>query len=173
MWLYKKIINKICGAFEYIAMICLVAMVVVVMTQVVGRYVFSNTPSWTEELARQFVVIFSFVGIAIGVRDKIHIALTIFADAFLKKLELPLEILVKFVVLVLGIMLSINMGLLFSMLRYNKLPGTGIPVLCIYAFPTLIGILVSCIAFYQIYDHVKHGTDEQQRAKLEQERGNK
>jgi len=63
----------------------------------------------------------------------------------------------------LGVMISINMGLLFTMLRYNRLPGTGIPILVIYAFPTVIGILVAAIAAYQVYDHIKNGTDEEQQ----------
>jgi len=161
--LYKKIINGICSVFEYFALFCLVGMVVAVLIQVTGRYVFSNSPGWTEEIARQFMIIFSFIGIAIGVRDKIHIALTVIADNLLKKIKLPVEILGKLLVLILGIMMSVNMGLLFSRLKYNTLPGTGIPVLWIYSFPTAIGVLIALISIYQIYDHFKYGTDEQQK----------
>jgi TRAP-type C4-dicarboxylate transport system permease small subunit len=151
--------------FEIIAGLSLAAMLVVVVIQVVMRYFFSNTPGWTEEMARQLMILFCFIGIAVGVRDKIHIALTIITDRAFKKIRLPLEILGKALVCVMGIMMSINMGPYFTKLRYNTLPGTGIPVGYEYAFPTAVGVLVALIAVYQIYEHCKYGTDEDQLTK--------
>jgi len=150
-----------CDVFEYIAVLCLAAMVVVVLIQVTGRYVFSKTPGWSEEMARVFMIIFSFIGIAIGVRDKIHIAMSVVVDILLKKIRLPIEIFGKLLIMTLGVMMSVNMGRLFSMLQYNRLPGTGIPILWIYIFPTAVGVLMALLAVYQIYDHFKSGTDEQ------------
>ena len=163
MNLYKKIVNGICDAFELVAALCLAAMVVVVVIQVTGRYVFSNTPGWSEELARQLMIIFCFIGMAVGVRDKIHISLTIIVDMGLKKIKLPLETLGKFLIMLMGIMMFINMGPYFTKLKYNRLPGTGIPVGWIYVFPTAVGVLIALIAVYQIYDHFKFGTDEDQK----------
>ena len=162
MSVYKKIVNFLCAVMEYIAILCLVAMVIAVMVQVTGRYVFRNTPGWSEEMARQFMIIFSFIGMAIGVRDKIHIAMSVFVDFVLKKIRLQVEICGKLLIMVLGIMMSVNMGLLFRALRYNRLPGTGIPIVYIYIFPTVVGVLMALLVIYQIYDHVKYGTDEDQ-----------
>jgi TRAP-type C4-dicarboxylate transport system permease small subunit len=162
---YKKIVNAICTVFEIIAALSLAAMLVVVTIQVVLRYFFNNAPGWSEEMARQFMILFCFIAMALGVRDKIHIALTIIVDRGLKKIKLPLEIAGKILILVMGIMMSINMGPYFTKLKFNRLPGTGIPVGWQYLFPTAVGVLVSLIAVYQIYDHFKHGTDEQQKKK--------
>jgi TRAP-type C4-dicarboxylate transport system permease small subunit len=161
--LYKKIVNAICTVFEAIAAVSLAAMLVVVSIQVVLRYFFKNTPGWSEEMARQFMILFCFIAMALGVRDKIHIALTIIADRALKKITLPLEIIGKILILVMGIMMCINMGPYFTKLKFNRLPGTGIPVGWQYLFPTAVGVLIALIAVYQIYDHFKYGTDEQQR----------
>jgi TRAP-type C4-dicarboxylate transport system permease small subunit len=160
--LYKKIVNAICTVFEVIAAISLAAMLTVVTIQVVMRYFFSNTPGWSEEMARQFMILFCFIAMALGVRDKIHIALTVIADRGLKKFILPLEIIGKILILIMGIMMSINMGPYFTKLKYNRLPGTGIPVGWEYLFPTAVGVLIALIAVYQIYDHFKYGTDERQ-----------
>ena len=162
MKIYKKIVNGICSVFEIIAVFCLGAMVVAVMIQVTGRYVFSKSPGWSEEIARVFMIIFSFIGIAVGVRDKVHIAMSVVVDLFLKKIRLPIEIFGKVLIMVLGIMISANMGRLFRMLQYNRLPGTGIPILWVYSFPTAVGVLMTLLAIYQVYDHIKHGTDEEQ-----------
>jgi TRAP-type C4-dicarboxylate transport system permease small subunit len=160
---YKKIVRGICVFFEIIAAVSLAAMLVVVSIQVVMRYIFSNSPGWTEEMARQLMILFCFIAMALGVRDKIHIALTIIADRLLKRLTLPLELLGKILVCIMGIMMSLFMGPYFTKLRYNKLPATGIPVGWEYAIPTLMGALISLITVYQIYDHLKGGTDEQQK----------
>jgi TRAP-type C4-dicarboxylate transport system permease small subunit len=138
---------------------------VVVTIQVVMRYFFNNAPGWSEELARQFMILFCFIALAIGVRDKIHIALTVITDGPLKRIRLPLEIAGKILIIVLGIMMFINMGPYFTKLKYNRLPGTGIPVGWEYLFPTAVGVLIALIAVYQVYDHFKHGTDEQQMKK--------
>ena len=159
---YKKIINFFCSILEYMAIFCLAAMVVVIMIQVTGRYVFRITPGWSEELARQFMIIFSFIGILIGVRDKIHISMTVVVDFFLKRINLAIEVFGKVLTMVLGIMMSVNMGLALNTLRYNRLPGTGIPQIWIYIIPTAVGFLIAFVVFYQIYDHIKYGTDEQQ-----------
>jgi TRAP-type C4-dicarboxylate transport system permease small subunit len=160
---YKKIVNAVCTVFEVIAAVSLAAMLVVVTIQVVLRYFFKNTPGWSEEMARQFMILFCFIAMALGVRDKIHIALTIIADRALKKIVLPLEIIGKILILVMGIMMCINMGPYFTKLKFNRLPGTGIPVGWQYLFPTAVGVLIALIAVYQIYDHFKYGTDERQR----------
>lgn len=160
---YKKCVRAVCFVCEVIAALSIVGMLVVVLLNITMRYFFHNAPGWAEELARQFVIIFAFIGIVLGVRDKIHIALTIVADHLPKKFLLPMEILVKVLILFLGIMMSSFMGPYFTKLKYNRLPGTGIPVGFQYLIPTAMGILVSLVAIYQIYDHFKHGTDEDQK----------
>ena len=163
MHTYKKAVNAVCAVFEIIAALSLAAMLIVVTIQVVMRYFFNNAPGWSEEMARQFMILFCFIAMALGVRDKIHIALTIIVDRGLTKFALPLETAGKLLILVMGIMMSINMGPYFTKLKYNRLPGTGIPVGWQYLFPTAVGVLIALIAVYQIYDHCKYGTDEQQR----------
>jgi TRAP-type C4-dicarboxylate transport system permease small subunit len=160
---YRKIVRGICLVFEIIAAISLVGMFVVVFYNVIMRYFFANSPGWAEELARQFMVVFAFSGMALGVRDKLHISLTIVAERALKKFMLPLEIIGKILIIILGILMSIFMEPYFTMLRYNRLPGSGIPAGYTYVFPTAVAVLISLLALYQLYDHFRHGTDEQQK----------
>ena len=160
---YKKIVCGICKFMEILAAVSLVAMLLIVLYNIIMRYCFANSPRWAEEIARQCVVIFCFISIALGIRDKIHISLTIIADNLFKKILLPLEIFNKFLVFILGIMMSLFMGPYFTMLRHNRLPGSGIPVGYIYIFPTVVGVLISLISIYQIYEHFRYGTDEEQK----------
>lgn len=167
MNIYKKIINGIVSIFEVIAALSLMGMLIVVLYNIIMRYFFAASPRWAEEIARQFMVIFVLIGFALGVRDKIHIALTFMVDRLFKKYTLPIEIFNRFLIFCMGIMMSAFMGPYFEKLKYNRLPGSGIPVGYIYIVPTMVGILISLIAIYQIYDYFKYGTDEQQKALAE------
>jgi len=114
------------------------------------------------------MIVFCFIGMALGVRDKLHIALTFVVEKLFKRFILPVEIFNKFLTFCLGIMMSAFMGPYFEKLKYNRLPGSGIPVGFIYIFPTMVGILISLMALYQMYDYFKYGTDEQQKALTEE-----
>ena len=53
----------------------LLCIVVAVQTQVVGRYIFNDTPTWTEALALQLVLYITALGVAVGVRDAGHLGM--------------------------------------------------------------------------------------------------
>ena len=50
----------------------------VVLLQLVARYVFNNSPGWTEEIARYFLVAVVFVGATMSVRRNNHIQVDYF-----------------------------------------------------------------------------------------------
>jgi TRAP-type C4-dicarboxylate transport system permease small subunit len=160
---YRKIVNTICFGFEIFAAVSLGAMVLIVAGTVVSRYFFSVTPGWSEEMARVLMIQFCFIAMAMGVRDKIHIALTAIVDRLPKKIILPLEIAGKIMTCVLGVMICGFMWPYILKLSDNRLPGTGMPVGLSYLIPTLTGGLLTLISVYQIYDHFKYGTDEAQK----------
>ena len=43
--------------------------------QVIGRYIFNDTPTWAEALALLLVLFVTAFGLAVGVRDAGHIGL--------------------------------------------------------------------------------------------------
>jgi TRAP-type C4-dicarboxylate transport system permease small subunit len=163
MNVYKKIVNGLCKTLEIIAAVSLAAMFFIVLYNIIMRYFFRASPGWAEEIARQCVVLFCFIAIALGVRDKVHISLSIFVDRVLKRITLPIEIINKVIILIFGIMMSAFMTQSFDILRYNRLPGSGLRVIYVYTIPIVVGIMISLLCVYQIYDHFKYGTDEQQK----------
>jgi len=58
-----------------LAVIGLIAVILCVQWQVVGRYVFNDTPTWAEALAMLLVLYVTAFGLAVGVRDAGHIGL--------------------------------------------------------------------------------------------------
>lgn len=72
--------------FEYVALIlALAVMVAVIFSQVVMRYVFNNSLSWSEEFARYLFVWFSWMGVSAAVKDKEHLKVDILLTALEKR----------------------------------------------------------------------------------------
>lgn len=75
---FGKIFNRI---EYYFLVFALAVMVAVIFTQVVMRFVFNNSLSWSEEFARYLFVWFSWMGVSAGVKDNDHLKVDILAAA--------------------------------------------------------------------------------------------
>ena len=70
-------VNKI---LDGIAVLCMVLILLLVVAQVVLRYVFNSPLTWSEELAVFVMIWLTFIGSLICMRDKEHIEVTILVD---------------------------------------------------------------------------------------------
>lgn len=70
---------KLLKAFGFVLML---VMVTVTFAQVLARYAFSNSLSWSDEVGRYTFVWMTFIGAAIAVRNRQHVAF----DALVKML---------------------------------------------------------------------------------------
>lgn len=75
-------IKKFAKAEEAFLVLTLVAMVALIFGQVVGRYVFSNAPSWTEEMARYIHIFQVWIGASYAVKLREHIRVEAFVARF-------------------------------------------------------------------------------------------
>ncbi len=77
---------KLFDKFEEKALvIALAVMVVVIFTNVVMRYIFNSSLSWSEEFARYLFVWFSWIGVSAGVKDKEHLRVEILSMSLVKR----------------------------------------------------------------------------------------
>jgi len=94
----------LCGAARNLAGLLLVAMVVVVIMQIVFRYVLNDSLIWTEELAKTMMVWTAFLVAPWAYRVGANVRIEIFVDemprAVRKSLELLLNLLVLWIVIV-------------------------------------------------------------------------
>ncbi|MCX5883159.1 MAG: TRAP transporter small permease [Deltaproteobacteria bacterium] len=67
-------IDKMIEAF---AIVLIIAMVLIVFTQVMTRKLFNFVFFWSEEVTLLCLTWFSFIGIAIGFREKLHIGMDV------------------------------------------------------------------------------------------------
>jgi len=98
-------VNEVlCGAARNLAGLLLVAMVVVVILQIVFRYVLNDSLIWTEELAKTMMVWTAFLVAPWAYRVGANVRIEIFIDemprAVRKSLELFLNLVVLWIVIV-------------------------------------------------------------------------
>jgi TRAP-type C4-dicarboxylate transport system permease small subunit len=63
---------------DYVSAFFISVISVLVISQVICRYVLNNPLSWSEELSRYLIIWLTFVGASLGVRRKGHIAIEVF-----------------------------------------------------------------------------------------------
>lgn len=96
--------TKFCAAVSKVslalAVFGLLAVVLCVQWQVLGRYVLNDTPTWAESLALLLVLFVTAFGLAVGVRDAGHIGLeslvVLLPEAWQHRIELLIHALVAF-----------------------------------------------------------------------------
>jgi C4-dicarboxylate transporter DctQ subunit len=163
-----KSLARVLGWIEdVLCAIALGSVAIIICGQVVSRYVFNYTPSWSEELSRYLIVWTIFIGTAVGVRKNIHIGVDAFirlAPPWMKKV---FEVLLNLIGAVVSAYL-IYLSVLFiqDTIEYEQLsPAMQIPMYLPYlAMP--VGLSFSVVHF--LHDIVKlfttgeepHGADD-------------
>jgi len=120
----------------------LIVLIACVQYQVVGRYVFNDTPTWAEALALLLVLYITALGLAVGVRDAGHIGMDSIVSLLPEKLRLKLEILIHLLVGFFGALMAYN-GYLWASIKWNdQKPMLGIPSSMDYVPLIIAGVLV-------------------------------
>ncbi len=84
----KKFLNNF---EEYFCVWTMAAMTILVFVQVVMRYVFSNSLSWSEELARFTFLWLSWIGASYAVKERSHFRVEMFANMIKGKARIYFE----------------------------------------------------------------------------------
>jgi TRAP-type C4-dicarboxylate transport system permease small subunit len=123
--------TKFCAALSKLslalAVIGLLAVVLCVQWQVIGRYIFNDTPTWAEALAMLLVLFVTAFGLAVGVRDAGHIGMESLIVLLPEKMRIKLEIFIHLLVGIFGA-LMVQSGWLWASAKWNeKKPMLPVP----------------------------------------------
>lgn len=123
--------TKFCIALSKLCLIlavtCLLTVILCVQWQVVGRYIFNDTPTWAEALALLLVLFVTAFGLAVGVRDSGHIGLESLVVLLPEKWQHRIEILIHFLVGTFGA-LMVHGGWLWASAKWDeKKPMLPVP----------------------------------------------
>jgi TRAP-type transport system small permease protein len=125
-----------------LAIVGLIGVILSVQFQVVGRYVFNDTPTWAEALALQLVLYVTALGVAVGVRDAGHIGLESLVSLLPERWRLKLEVLINLLVGLFGGLMAWQ-GWVWTALKWSDLkPILGVPVGMDYLALVVCGALV-------------------------------
>jgi TRAP-type C4-dicarboxylate transport system permease small subunit len=152
--------SRLCGALSKASLILaifgLVGIIVSVQVQVVGRYVFNDTPTWAEALALQLVLYVTALGVAVGVRDAGHIGLESLVSLLPEGLRLKIEILIHALVALFG-GIMVQSGLLWTRLKWDELdPMLQMPVGIDYLSLVIAGVLIVMFSIEHIVALLRH-----------------
>jgi TRAP-type C4-dicarboxylate transport system permease small subunit len=140
--LYSRFCAFLSKASLILAVIGLLALILCVQFQVVGRYIFNDTPTWAEALALQLVLYITALGVAVGVRDAGHIGLESLVVLLPEKWRLRLEILIHGFVILFGAIMA-KSGWLWTTLKWSDIkPMLGVPVGADYLALVVAGVLI-------------------------------
>lgn len=123
--------TKICAALSklclMLAVVGLIAVVLCVQWQVIGRYVYNDTPTWAEALAMLLVLFVTAFGLAVGVRDAGHIGLESLVGLLPERWQHRIEILIHLLVGIFGA-LMVHSGWLWASAKWTeKKPMLPVP----------------------------------------------
>jgi len=125
-----------------LAVVLLLCVVVCVQWQVIGRYVFNDTPTWAEALAMLLVLYMTSLGVAVGVRDAGHIGLESLVSLLPERFRLKLEIVIHLLVAAFGVLMA-KSGWLWATGKWNeKKPMLGVPEGADYVPLVVAGVLI-------------------------------
>ena len=120
----------------------LVLLIVAVLYQVVGRYVFNDTPTWAESGAVLLVLYVTMLGMAVGVRDAGHIGLESLLVLVPEAVRLKMELFIHALVTLFGAVMAYNCALLAQSVWDYKIPTLGVSEAFKYAPPAMAGVLI-------------------------------
>jgi TRAP-type transport system small permease protein len=133
-----------------IGVIGLVLLIAAVLYQVIGRYVFNDTPTWAESGAVLLVLYVTMLGMAVGVRDAGHIGLESLLVLVPEAVRLKMELLIHALVLIFGVVMAYNCALLAQSVWDYKIPTLGLSEAFKYAPPAMAGVLIALFSLEHI-----------------------
>jgi TRAP-type transport system small permease protein len=129
----------------------LVGMIVIVFTQVVTRKLFSFVFVWSEEVTLLCLTWFSFIGIAIGFREGVHLAMDVVSSLLPGKVNWVLDRLIDLTIFAFGLYL-VYFGWKFTVrMSFSTLPATGLPNSLQYAVMPITGVLTCLYSALQFF----------------------
>ena len=138
--------TRVCAGISKLALalaVCgLIALILCVQFQVVGRYIFNDTPTWAEALALLLVLYVTAFGVAVGVRDAGHIGLESLVSLLPERWRLRIELVIHALVALFGAFM-LKSGWLWMTLKWSeRKPMLGTPEGMDYMPLVIAGVLV-------------------------------
>ncbi|MDQ0338287.1 TRAP-type C4-dicarboxylate transport system permease small subunit [Caldalkalibacillus uzonensis] len=95
----KRILGFLDKTIDFFIVLMLVGIVVTITLQVAFRYIFQISAPWTEEVARFMFIYLTYIGAALAIREKSHIAIDILVERLPRMLRAAVHIIVQLAII--------------------------------------------------------------------------
>ncbi len=131
----KKLVNAYNSLEAHILVVSLAFTTLLIFVQVCMRYIFNNSLSWSEELARYIFIWQIWLGTSVAMKEREHINLDMLSNKLQGKAKLVLALLANVLMLLFCAFLAkYGWDLVHSMMtRGNKSVALRIPMWIIYS----------------------------------------
>lgn len=142
---------KLASAALAIAGIALCGVAAVEGWQVVARYVFNNSPSWTEPVALLLMSTTMMLGAAAGVRAEAHFGFFIAVESAPAPLRFALRAIGRTIVAAIGVILAGQGGYLMLDGWTFDMAGVPLPQGIVFLPICIGGVLIALFAFERLW----------------------
>ena len=135
---FRNLVAWLAGASLGVAGVSLGILALVQLSHVAGRYLFNNTPSWTEPVSIVLMNMTMLLGAAVAVHRNSHFAFTVGIDRLPARAHERARVLVQLVIAAVGLVLAWE-GLALAVAGWDvKAAGVNLPQGLVYV-PMVIG----------------------------------
>jgi TRAP-type C4-dicarboxylate transport system permease small subunit len=148
----KKIFFFFFRVLENLATIFMVIMVLVVFFNVLQRNFLKSSLKWSDEISTLMMVWFGFLGIAIGILERMHISIEVFTMKFPQK---AIDIITRagYILIAAFGILMVRYGIqIMSVTRNSTMPATQWPSSVLFIVLPLSGVLVIINSILVVFD---------------------
>ena len=142
---------------EFFIIPLMFAMSIIIFVQVVMRYAFDNSLTWSEELARYMFVWLVYFAVSYTARREKHIRIDAAINLYPKKLRPHIEIFSEVIVLAFSVFIAVTGVTVFHKIAWSGQlsPAIGLPMQFVYAAPLVGFVLTSIRQLECIFRRVK------------------
>ena len=138
----KKALDVLEKAIEIIMAVLIGAFTLLILVQVVSRYIFNNTVTWSEQAARYLFIWMVFLGMPILYRHGEHVGFTMVVERFPKKVQDIIGIIIHLLVLVFCVFWLIQAIKFCGQVSGKKMVGLGLPQIYVHACQPTCAVLM-------------------------------
>jgi TRAP-type C4-dicarboxylate transport system permease small subunit len=144
-------LNGLAWALRASLIVAMAIMLFCLGLQVLMRYVFAQTPSWSEELAILMFAWCALGGLALGVREGFHVRMDLLLDQLSPPARRWAERGIDAVTSALGAYLAVAGWRYVDMTRGATSAAIQYPIECLHALAPVAGVLMAVFALERVW----------------------
>lgn len=133
-----RMLGRLSEATNVICGVAMVTLTVIFGWLVFGRYVLNATPTWVEQVSLLLVVLITFLGSAVGIREETHLGVSFLRDVSAPAVRLVLVLVGHVAMAVFGVTMAIQGGILTAFKWGSDIPLLNVPE-GLRAMPVAVG----------------------------------